>query len=242
MIEINGLTLNRDMLRLMTDMETGIIYRTEGGKDVRRARSFNNPIGYAGTRLREAGLAEIRADAKWRLTDLGRTAKADAEAAYEQRSVDSRAAVKAQAGASTAAPYPYDDGAPQDRSALAGTESSDETKIHTPVGPAGVKPTTGRIMADIEPESEPTPRGTVIKTYDDLRVLLRTTRKGRGVSCSKLAEMLGGRAPSLISLREGGQRIVPGDALVETFAALGKRIMVIDAPVTPTEEVTPAER
>lgn len=97
MTVFNGVdvNLNKATLQLMQEMDNGKIYRTVGGRDVRRGQHFNNPIGGKGKLLISAGLATANEVREIRLTVLGQQEMAKAVAGYEQKSVNSRAEVKA---------------------------------------------------------------------------------------------------------------------------------------------------
>lgn len=70
--------------------------------------------------------------------------------------------------------------------------------------------------------------GLPLNTYEDVRVAMREARLENGLTCAQLAEKLG-KANSLVSLRENGHRVPSADALIQTFAALGKRLVLVDA-------------
>jgi hypothetical protein len=130
-----SINLNKATLQLMSEMQEGLIYRTDGGRDVRRQKAFNNPVGHKAQALCDAGLAELRPDAKWRLTPLGEQAKAKAEAEYDEKSVNSRALVVASGGTLPSPPAPvvvghrYQSG-PGRRCAVPTCGQNPQAKVH----------------------------------------------------------------------------------------------------------------
>lgn len=73
-------------------------------------------------------------------------------------------------------------------------------------------------------------KGRVIDSYDDVPGVLRAARRSSGLTAAELARRVG-RAASLISLRENGNRVAPTDDLIDTLAQLGKKLVVVDAAV-----------
>lgn len=70
---LHELALTRDRRRLLAEVESGLIYRTETGRDMRNTRlgGFNRPVHIAS--MAEAGWVELPPDTGiWRLTDRGR--------------------------------------------------------------------------------------------------------------------------------------------------------------------------
>jgi hypothetical protein len=133
---MSDINLNRATLRLMTEMQEGLIYRTTGNRDVRRQKVYNNPVGHKAAALGDAGLAELRPDSRWRLTALGERMKAEAEAAYDERSVNSRAEVVASGGtlpppkqAPVLAGHKYEAG-PSRLCAVAGCAQNAQARVH----------------------------------------------------------------------------------------------------------------
>jgi ribosome-binding protein aMBF1 (putative translation factor) len=70
------------------------------------------------------------------------------------------------------------------------------------------------------------PEVYLISTYPELCAALRTAREERGLDQATLGDELG-RVRSLISLRETGKRIIPGDELLTTLTHLGWKLAVI---------------